>query len=183
MYCSFNTYDISLLQKHSVIVNQKVTFDLFTAIYGRINLKMKKKETFKQSKIQTFLKKTHVSEGIREWHKVLKNVFVNANAIFSIGNRFYFVFVAVAAQDDNFINIGPEARAVLSVPGDITPYNTLKNIQSQKLNLPSEYRFPLRDNRKFNQKWLEEFVWLEYSLSKMSLSSNVSQNNVIVSFA
>lgn len=72
----------------------------------------------------------------------------------------YFVFVAVAAQD------GPEAGAVLSVPVDITPYGTLKNIQSQKLNLPSGYRFPATDKRKFNQKWLEDFVWLEYSLSK-----------------
>lgn len=34
------------------------------------------------------------------------------------------------------------------------------------LHLPSEYQFPKTDNRKFNHKWLNDYVWLEYSVSK-----------------
>lgn len=53
-----------------------------------------------------------------------------------------------------------------NVPADITPYGTLKNIESQVLHLPSGYEFPMTDKRKFNQKWLNDYVWLEYSVSK-----------------
>lgn len=40
-------------------------------------------------------------------------------------------------------------------------------MESQVLNLPSGYQFPMNaDRRKFQRKWLSDFVWLEYSVSK-----------------
>lgn len=53
-----------------------------------------------------------------------------------------------------------------NTPGDITPYGTLKNIEPQVLQLPAGYQFPITDRRRFSSKYLKEFVWLEYSLSK-----------------
>lgn len=42
----------------------------------------------------------------------------------------------------------------------------MKNIESQVLHLPSEYQFPITDKRKFKQTWLNDYAWLEYSVSK-----------------
>lgn len=56
--------------------------------------------------------------------------------------------------------------AVISDPVDISPYGKLKDIEPQKLNLPAKHQFPTTDGRKFNQKWLNDYVWLEYSLIK-----------------
>lgn len=78
--------------------------------------------------------------------------------IILIGINLKFIF---------FIDISVNAEVVPNAPADITPYGTLKNIESQVLHLPSGYEFPISDDkRKFNQKWLNDYVWLEYSISK-----------------
>lgn len=58
------------------------------------------------------------------------------------------------------------AKIVPNVPADITPHGTLKNMEPQVLHLPAGYQFPASDKRKFNPKYLNEYVWLEYSVSK-----------------
>lgn len=64
----------------------------------------------------------------------------------------------------HFIDVRSDVESVSNIPSDITPYGTLKNMESQVLNLPSGHQFPLNaDNRKFRRKWLSDFVWLEYS--------------------
>lgn len=77
--------------------------------------------------------------------------------IILIGVNFQFIF---------FLGVSADAEVVPNVPADITPCGTLKNIESQVLHLPAGYQFPATDKRKFNQKWLKDYVWLEYSISK-----------------
>lgn len=64
--------------------------------------------------------------------------------------------------------IDVSANAVIDsdFPSDVTPYGTIKNVEPQKLRLPAGFVFPSTENRKFNKKWLADFVWLEYSISK-----------------
>lgn len=65
------------------------------------------------------------------------------------------------------IEVTADAEIMQNAPTDITPYGTLKNIEPQVLILHSSYQFPVdTDKRKFQQKWLNEYVWLEYSVLK-----------------
>lgn len=64
------------------------------------------------------------------------------------------------------IDVSADAEIVSNSPPDITPYGTLKNIECQVLQLPSGHQFPVKDKRKFQQKYLKDYVWLEYSVSK-----------------
>lgn len=65
----------------------------------------------------------------------------------------------------HLIDARSDVESVSNTPSDITPYNTLKNMESQVLNLPSGHQFPLNsDKRKFQRKWLSDHVWLEYSV-------------------
>lgn len=67
-----------------------------------------------------------------------------------------------------FVDVVSSAKIVPSVPDDIMPYGTLKNMDPQVLHLPADFLFPVTDKRKFNPKYLKEYVWLEYSVSKNS---------------
>lgn len=65
------------------------------------------------------------------------------------------------------IDVNVDAELMSNAPSDISPYGTLKNIEPQVLRLPPGYQFPVTaDKRKFQQKWLTDYVWLEYSISK-----------------
>lgn len=63
-----------------------------------------------------------------------------------------------------FIDVNAETNP--DVPNDITPYGTIKNQEPQKLRLPAGYLFPSTENRTFQEKWLKDYIWLEYSISK-----------------
>lgn len=65
------------------------------------------------------------------------------------------------------IDVSVNAESVSNSPADITRYGTLKNIEPQVLRLPPGHQFPMNaDKRKFQPKWLTDYVWLEYSISK-----------------
>lgn len=64
------------------------------------------------------------------------------------------------------IDVSANAGIDSDFPSDVTPYGTIKNIEPQKLRLPAGFVFPSTEKRKFNEKWLTDFVWLEYSISK-----------------
>lgn len=55
-------------------------------------------------------------------------------------------------------------------PIDITPAvgggRRVKPMQKQELSLPPGFQFPVTNKRKFNPKFLEQYVWLEYSISR-----------------
>lgn len=78
---------------------------------------------------------------------------------------FLIIFSGIHCKFIFFIDICT-AESVPNVPADITPYGTLKNMESQVLHLSAGYQFPVTDKRKFNPKYLNEYVWLEYSVSK-----------------
>lgn len=55
-----------------------------------------------------------------------------------------------------------------TAPTDISPYGTIKNIEPQVLHLPAGHELPRTDDKRrlrFNTKWLNDYVWLEYSVS------------------
>lgn len=65
-----------------------------------------------------------------------------------------------------FIDTGAIAEIDTDFPNDITPYGTIKNVELQKLHLPAGFVFPPTETRRFQAKWLNDFVWMEYSISK-----------------
>lgn len=58
-----------------------------------------------------------------------------------------------------------DSASVSGVPSDITAFGILKDIEPQVLNLPTGFEFPVTDKRRFNPKYLNEYAWLEYSIS------------------
>lgn len=62
-----------------------------------------------------------------------------------------------------FIDVDVDAETVSNAPLDISPYGTLKNMKPQVL--PVGYAFPATNKRRFNEKWLNDYIWLEYSIS------------------
>lgn len=67
----------------------------------------------------------------------------------------------------HLIDVSVEAESESNAPSDISPFGTLKNIESQVLRLPPGHQFPVNaDRRKFQQRWLTEYVWIEFSISR-----------------
>lgn len=69
------------------------------------------------------------------------------------------------------LNVGGDNQLDLNLnPIDITPAagvgRRVKAMQKQELSLPPGFQFPVTNKRKFNPKFLEQYVWLEYSISR-----------------
>lgn len=105
----------------------------------------------------------------------LVNVTLNVTAEIEVAGKQMLNFVNYFYSNIEFIlnlysidsvTTAAAAEIVPNVPADITPYGTLKNIEPQMLQLSAGYKFPVTDKRKFNPKYLKEYVWLEYSVSK-----------------
>lgn len=78
----------------------------------------------------------------------------------------FSIFFEINCKFTFFIDISANVGIDPDLPIDITPYGTIKDVEPQKLRLPAGYVFPSTENRRFKEKWLNDFVWLEYSISK-----------------
>lgn len=62
---------------------------------------------------------------------------------------------------------GVETESESNAPSDISPFGTFKNIEPQVLRLPPGHQFPVNaERRKFQRRWLTDYVWIEYSISR-----------------
>lgn len=62
------------------------------------------------------------------------------------------------------LDINAGAAIVENGPTDICSYGTIRKMEPQKLK--PGLTFPQTDKRKFNPKWLNDYIWMEYSVSK-----------------
>lgn len=76
------------------------------------------------------------------------------------------IFIEINCKSIFSIDVSANAEIVPAAAIDISSYGKLKNVEPQVLHLPAGYQFPTTDKRKFNEKWLKDYVWLEYSVSK-----------------
>lgn len=76
------------------------------------------------------------------------------------------IFIEINCKFIFSIDVSANAEILPNTPNDISPYGKLKNVEPQALRLPAGYKFPITDKRKFKPKWLEDYKWLEYSVSK-----------------
>lgn len=62
------------------------------------------------------------------------------------------------------LDINAGAAIVENGLTDICSYGTIRKMEPQKLK--PGLTFPQTDKRKFNPKWLNDYIWMEYSVSK-----------------